>query len=64
METEYLFYFPPAETEAGTMPGYYDLLSGWNVAEARKWGGRDVSHDQRAWAEYNRRREAENASYL
>jgi len=64
MSAEYLFYFPPKETEAGTMPAFYDLVSGYNRADARAMGGRDVSHCRHHWDAYEREREAENACYL
>jgi hypothetical protein len=64
-EETFLFYFPPADTGEGIMPGYYwEARSAAERVQMSADGGRDVSGDAGAWREYERRAQAENECYL
>lgn len=55
MKTEYLIQFPASTSDLGTMPAHLMLAKGeWERREAIKAGGRDISADAGAWAEYER----------
>lgn len=58
-KNECLVYFPATETGIGIMPAHYIVVSECELELALAHGGRDVSHDMGAWAEYDREQNEE-----